>query len=60
VSDAEQMRRVLHGIARDAWPKWRFRFIRARVLTDDGIYCRAKIDRSVHKELRAIYYKESK
>jgi hypothetical protein len=60
VTDVDQMRRVLHGIARDAWPRWRFRFLRARVLTDDGIYFRAKIDRSVRKELEAIYSKQSK
>jgi hypothetical protein len=59
VSDVDQMRRVLHGIAKDAWPRWRFRFLRARVLTDDGIFFRAKIDRSVRKELRAIYSKKS-
>lgn len=53
VTDTSQLRSLLHKITEESRPAWRFRFLRARVLTDDGMFFKAKIDRSVRKELRA-------
>ena len=53
-ADTGELQSLLRKIANETKPGWRFRFLRARVLTEDGISFRAKIDRSVRKELLAI------
>jgi hypothetical protein len=48
----DQMRRIFLGA--NFFERWRFRFLRARVITDDGKIFNVKLDPSLREELRSL------